>query len=546
MKKIFLTALTVCCTSFTGIFAQDITSESGSTAADSIVSESVSEIMIEENQVSEEIDSLLSLWYVKNTINSDEITREMAMEQTPIYFGDSIYESVLKKIPTTFPLVYNQKVKEWIEMYIRKGKYLIPTFLGLSKYYFPKIEQVLDQYGIPLELKYLTIVESALNPLAVSRTGATGLWQFMYGTGRMYGLEVTTLVDDRRDPDKETIAAAQFLKDLYSIYGDWALVIAAYNCGPGNVNRAIKRSGGKTSFWEIYKYLPMETRGYVPAFISVNYIMNNYEAHGYKPFNVNLPQYSDTVLIKDKLHFGQVSAMLGVSVDELRSLNPQYKKDIIPGNIKPMTLRLPGEMSTKFAEVEGQIYKYQDSIFFTPQKNIEVARANTPVTPSHSGGTSRATYTPEPCDNSVPAGSSKLIYTVKQGDTFGFISNWYDVKIAKIKCWNNISRDRLNVGQKLTIYVPTKRLNSYKNINNMTFEQKQAHQSNQIVAQSGTKGQKLDSNYEYYTIRKGDNLNTIASHYPGISDKDIMKINGFSATDVRKLQIGQVIKIRKK
>ena len=214
MKKIFLTALTVCCTSFTGIFAQDITSESGSTAADSIVSESVSEIMIEENQVSEEIDSLLSLWYVKNTINSDEITREMAMEQTPIYFGDSIYESVLKKIPTTFPLVYNQKVKEWIEMYIRKGKYLIPTFLGLSKYYFPKIEQVLDQYGIPLELKYLTIVESALNPLAVSRTGATGLWQFMYGTGRMYGLEVTTLVDDRRDPDKETIAAAQFLKDL--------------------------------------------------------------------------------------------------------------------------------------------------------------------------------------------------------------------------------------------------------------------------------------------------------------------------------------------
>ncbi|MEE3448539.1 MAG: lytic transglycosylase domain-containing protein, partial [Bacteroidales bacterium] len=320
MKKFFFTVMTVCCAG--GVFAQDF-SENDSLSVDSLVTGSVSEILIEENQVTSEIDSMLSLWYIKNTINSEAITRDMVLE-TPVYFGDSVYESVLKNIPTTFPLVYNQKVKDWIEMYLRRGKYLIPTFLGLSQYYFPKIEQVLDQYGIPLELKYLTIVESALNPLAVSRTGATGLWQFMYGTGRMYGLEVTTLVDDRRDPDKETIAAAQFLKDLYSIYGDWALVIAAYNCGPGNVNRAIKRSGGKTSFWEIYQYLPKETRGYVPAFISVNYIMNNYEAHGYKPFNVNMPQYSDTVIIHDKLHFGQISGMLGVSVDELRTLNPQY------------------------------------------------------------------------------------------------------------------------------------------------------------------------------------------------------------------------------
>ena len=539
MKKFLLTALTLCCTG--GIFAQDLT-ENDSLSVDSLVTGSVSEILIEENQVTSEIDSMLSLWYVKNTINSEAITRDMVLE-SPVYFGDSVYENVLKNIPTTFPLVYNQKVKDWIEMYLRRGKYLIPTFLGLSQYYFPKIEQVLDQYGIPLELKYLTIVESALNPLAVSRTGATGLWQFMYGTGRMYGLEVTTLVDDRRDPDKETIAAAQFLKDLYSIYGDWALVIAAYNCGPGNVNRAIKRSGGKTSFWEIYQYLPKETRGYVPAFISVNYIMNNYEAHGYKPFNVNMPQYSDTVIIHDKLHFGQISGMLGVSVDELRTLNPQYKKDIIPGNIKPMSLRLPSDYAAKFAENEQTIYTYLDSVYFSPQKNLEIARQSVPTNPSSSR---YANYTPEPCDNSVPAGSSKLTYTVKQGDTFGFIANWYGVKVAKLKCWNNISRDRLNVGQKLTVHVPTKRLNSYKNIDNMTFDQKQAQQSNQIVAQSNTTGKKLDAGYEYYTIRKGDNLNTIAAHYPGISDQDIMKINGFSASDVRRLQIGQVIKIRKK
>lgn len=543
MKKFFISALSVCCLGLNSVFAQDVDNQDN-LADDPLVSNSLSEIAVEENQVSEEIDSLLSLWYVKNSINSQEMTREMASENSPIYYSDSIYASVLKSIPTTFPLVYNQKVKEWIEMYIRRGKYLMPTLLGLSKYYFPKIEQVFDQYGIPLELKYLTIVESALNPVAVSRTGATGLWQFMYGTGRMYDLEVTTLVDDRRDPDKETVAAAKFLRDLYNIYGDWALVIAAYNCGPGNVNRAIKRSGGKTNFWEIYPYLPMETRGYVPAFISVNYLMNNYKAHGYAPFKVDMPSYSDTVMITDKLHFGQVSGVLGITIDELRTLNPQYKKDIIPGDVKPMSLRLPGDLSTKFAEQEAQIYAYQDSIFFTPQKIVEVNKESRTNTGSSTTRTS--SYNPPPCDSSVPAGSSKLVYTVKQGDTFGFIANWYNVTVAKIKCWNNIDRDRINVGQKLTIYVPTKRLNTYKNIDNMTFEQKQAQNSSQIVSQSSTTGKKLDASYEYYTIRKGDNLNTIAKHYSGITEQDIMRINGFTAADVRKLQIGQVIKIRKK
>ena len=496
----------------------------------------------EQTLVSESIDSLFALYYIKNTINSKEMAEEVAHSGGPVFYSDSIYSEGLSKIPTTFPLVYNQDVKKWIEMYIRRGKYLIPSLLGLSQYYFPMIEPVLDQYNIPLELKYLTIVESALNPRAVSRTGATGLWQFMYGTGKMYDLEVTTLVDERRDPAKETVAAAQFLRDLYNIYGDWALVIAAYNCGPGNVNRAIKRSGGRTNFWEIYQYLPKETRGYVPAFISVNYIMTYYKEHGYTPVKVEMPSFHDTVMVTSKLHFGQVEGVLGVPIEQLRELNPQYKKDIIPGNIKAAPLRLPEDYATKFVEQEKAIYAYKDSVFFAPSVNYEQISRSAYV-PSSRGSYN---YEPEPCDPSVPAGSSKLIYTVKSGDTFGFIANWYDVKLAKLKCWNNISSNKLSIGQKLTVYVPTKKLNTYKNVDNMTFAQKQAMSSNNIVSQSASSGKPLDKNYEYYTIRKGDNLSTIASRYPGISDKDIMQINGFTANDVRRLQIGQIIKIRKK
>lgn len=498
--------------------------------------------MDEQTLVSESIDSLFALYYIKNTINSKEMAEEVAHAGGPVFYSDSIYSEGLSKIPTTFPLVYNQDVKRWIEMYIRRGKYLIPSLLGLSQYYFPMIEPVLDQYNIPLELKYLTIVESALNPRAVSRTGATGLWQFMYGTGKMYDLEVTTLVDERRDPAKETVAAAQFLRDLYNIYGDWALVIAAYNCGPGNVNRAIKRSGGRTNFWEIYQYLPKETRGYVPAFISVNYIMTYYKEHGYNPVKVEMPSFHDTVMVNNKLHFGQVEGMLGIPIEQLRELNPQYKKDIIPGNIKPAPLRLPEDYANKFVEQEKEIYAYKDSVFFAPSVNYEQISHSAYVPSSRNN----YHYAAEPCDPSVPAGSSKLIYTVKSGDTFGFIANWYNVKLAKLKCWNNISSNKLSIGQKLTVYVPTKKLNTYKNVDNMTFAQKQAMSSNNIVSQSASSGKPLDKNYEYYTIRKGDNLSTIASRYPGISDKDIMQINGFTANDVRRLQIGQIIKIRKK
>lgn len=541
MQKFILSLLTAGCITAVSTVAVAQNDDSLST----VEFTPAEEMRIEENQVSAGIDSLLSLWYIKNTIDSKDVSTKIDSNAVPVFYSDSIYEACLKQIPTTFPLVYNQKVKDWIEMYIRRGKYLMPMLLSMSQYYFPMIEPVFDKYDIPLELKYLTIVESALNPRAVSRAGATGLWQFMYGTGKMYGLEINSLVDERRDPAKETEAAAKFLKDLYDIYGDWALVIAAYNCGPGNVNKAIKRSGGKTNFWDIYKYLPMETRGYVPAFISVNYLMNFYKQHNYVAVPVQMPTYTDTVTVNKKLHFGQVSEMLGISMDLLRDLNPQYKKDIIPGQLSPAPLRLPADYAVRFADQEKQIYAYKDSIYFAPQNGKPEFRQTATTTAARST-TSTTAHHYDPCDASIPAGSTKLVYTVKQGDTFGFISNWYDVKITKLKCWNNISGNNLKTGQKLTVYVPTKKLNAYKNINTMTFEQKQAQKSNAIVAQSSASGKTLDKNFEYYTIRKGDNLSTIAARYQGITDQDIMKINGFTAADVRRLQIGQVIKIRRR
>ena len=358
MQKFILSLLTAGC--LTAVSTVATAQENDSLNVSDVEFTPAEELRIEEGQVSDGIDSLLSLWYIKNTMDSKEMRSTVDSDALPVFYSDSIYEACLKQIPTTFPLVYNQKVKDWIEMYIRRGKYLMPMILGMSQYYFPMIEPVFDKYDIPLELKYLTIVESALNPRAVSRAGATGLWQFMYGTGKMYGLEINSLIDDRRDPAKETEAAAKFLKDLYNIYGDWALVIAAYNCGPGNVNKAIKRSGGKTNFWDIYKYLPMETRGYVPAFISVNYLMNFYKQHNYTPVQVQMPAYSDTVMVSQKLHLGQVSEMLGISMDLLRDLNPQYKKDIIPGQLKPEPLRLPADLSVKFADQEKEIYAYKD------------------------------------------------------------------------------------------------------------------------------------------------------------------------------------------
>lgn len=346
---------------------------------------------------------------------------------TDVAYPDSVYINRLYSLPTEMELVYNPVVRSYIDMYTGRMRGSVEYFLGKSDYYFPIFEQALDKYGLPLELKYLPIIESALNPTIASRMGATGLWQFMIGTGKMYDLEVNTLVDERRDPLKSTDAAARYLRDLHNIYGDWNLVIAAYNCGPGNVNKAIKRSGGQTDYWAIYPYLPKETRGYVPAFIAAAYVMNYYSEHNICPFEYKYTHSTDTIVVDKQLHLQQVAEVLNVPLDELRTLNPQYKKDIVPGEFKSYVLNLPSMNAVEFEVQRDSIFSYKATEFLAHRKV---------VTPSG--------YT-------ASVGTDAKRYKVRRGDNLASIANKHGVSATQIKRWNGLKSNRLRAGQILAV-----------------------------------------------------------------------------------------------
>ena len=284
------------------------------------------------------LDSLLNDWKAKNYI---DLGKDCSTSEINPLFSDSVYIDRLSRIPAVMEMPYNEIIRKFIDMYTGRLRNQVSFMLSACNFYMPIFEEALDAYNLPLELRYLPIIESALNPSAVSRAGASGLWQFMLATGKMYGLESNSLVDERRDPIKATWAAARYLKELYAIYGDWNLVIAAYNCGPGTINKAIRRANGKTDYWEIYNFLPKETRGYVPAFIAANYVMTYYCDHNICPMETNIPASTDTIQVNKKLHFEQIADICGVSLEQIKSLNPQYKKNVIPGDSKPYTLRLP-------------------------------------------------------------------------------------------------------------------------------------------------------------------------------------------------------------
>lgn len=311
-------------------------------------------------------DNLVNSWFVKHY--TAKINHEGYRNNTPA--DDATYIKRLSKLPNVIELPYNNIVRKSIEQYINRRSF-VEYLLAIEPVYFPMIEETLDKYGLPLELKYLTIVESALNPTARSRRGASGLWQFMMSTGKSYGLEINSLIDERRDPVKSTVAACRYLKDLYDIYGEWNLVIAAYNCGAGNVNKAIRRANGKMDFWKIYGFLPRETRAYVPLFIAANYMMNYYAYHQLYPAQMEMPSATDTVMINQRMHFDQISTLLNIDKEELRALNPQYKKDIIPGNGKPYALKLPSQLAYTFAEKEKDIANYNTEGLSTTHSTVE-------------------------------------------------------------------------------------------------------------------------------------------------------------------------------
>lgn len=375
------------------------------------------------------LDSLLRDWKAKNYI---DIGKDCETSTVNPVFPDSVYIDRLSRMPVIMEMPYNDVVRKFIDQYTGRLRNNVAFMLSAGNFYIPIFEEALDAYNLPLELKYLPVIESAFNPSAVSRAGAAGLWQFMLETGKIYGLETNSLVDERLDPIKSTWAAARYLKELYSIYGDWNLVIAAYNCGPGNINKAIRRAGGESDYWKIYPYLPKETQGYVPAFIAANYVMNYYCNHNICPMETNIPAHTDTIQVNRRLHLRQVADVCGVSMEQLKSLNPQYKHDILPGNAKPYTLRLPLEQVSTFIDNQDSIYAYRTDELL---KNRSVVAVNSP-----SGSKSKA------------SGSGKARYhTVKKGETLGRIAQRYHVSVKNLQRWNGLKGTNISAGKRLKI-----------------------------------------------------------------------------------------------
>ena len=380
------------------------------------------------------LDSLLNDWKAKNYI---DLGKDCSTAEINPLFSDSVYIDRLSRIPAIMEMPYNDIIRKFIDMYAGRLRNQVSFMLSACNFYMPIFEEALDAYGLPLELRYLPIIESALNPSAVSRAGASGLWQFMIGTGKIYGLESNSLVDERRDPIKATWAAARYLKEMYDIYGDWNLVIAAYNCGPGTINKAIRRANGETDYWKIYNYLPKETRGYVPAFIAANYVMTYYCDHNICPMETNIPASTDTVQVNKNLHFEQIADLCNVPLDQIKSLNPQYKKQMIPGDSKPYTLRLPIDAISTFIDKQDTIYTHRADELFRNRKTVAVKD----ITPA----TRKTT--------SAVAGKGNLTYyTIKSGDTLSTIARKYGVTIKDIQRWNGMSSTKIAAGKRLKIY----------------------------------------------------------------------------------------------
>lgn len=417
---------------------------------------------------------------------------------------DSILEERMAILngQTPFDLRYNEYTKAFINLYVNKKRKLSSSVLSLAPIYFPMIEEALDRFEMPLELKYLAVVESALNPSARSHAGALGLWQFMYRTGKMYDLEVTSYYDDRMNPYKATVAACEFMTDLYKLYGDWNLVLAAYNSGPGNVNKAIRRSGGHKDYWKIRAWLPRETRGYVPAFIAVNYMMNYAEEHHIYPENNQLYSNNiDTVELNRAISFDQLVDYLDISKEELAFYNPTYKLDFIPEEKQSKTLCLPVSKIGIYLMNEKAIY-------------ADIRRQE--IKDSLSGKEKEEEIT------------NSTIHYVKSGEFLGYIANRYNCRVSELMAWNNLRSTRLNPGDKLIIYTK----------GSVTASAQKAPTS----APKKVEEIRTDAKYQVHVVRSGDTLWDIAKEYSDISVNDLKRLNG--NLDFKRLKPGMQVKVK--
>ncbi|MCF8369017.1 MAG: LysM peptidoglycan-binding domain-containing protein [Bacteroidales bacterium] len=515
------------------------------------------------------MDSLVALNFYTNLTFTDDTnqlnTFLFAKDSIPVY-PDSVIIKQLEDLnrETIMELSFNKYVKNYIVAYSQKRREVASRVLGLSEVYFPLFEEYLDKYNMPLELKYLAVVESALNPTANSRAGAKGLWQFMYSTGKLYGLKVNSLVDDRFDPIKSTDAACRHLQDLYNIYGNWALALAAYNSGPGNVNKAIRRAGGTKSYWAVWPYLPRETRGYVPAFIAVAYIMNHAADYNLYPIHPGIfHQEIDTVMINDVLSFDQISELMGISMDELKFLNPAYKTGIIPAKKdQAYVLRLPYPYIGPFVEKEKELYAYKTKkgiekekllaeIKKATERNIHIVRSGENlglIAQKNRCSVSNIKSWNNLRSNTIYPGQKLVIYapgytgpkttsttstatdvsdrdknthTVKNGENLGLIANKYKCSVSDLKAWNNLKGNTIQPKQKLIVYEP------------------------KVTPMETTKKPETseEGGFVYHTVRSGDTLWDIAKLYDGVSVEQIKELNNIRNS--KRLKPGQKLKVKK-
>lgn len=454
------------------------------------------------------LDTLLNKRY-KDYYSLSKKRKPISTEE--IRNKDRLYRERINTMESAIPLTYNAVVRDAIELYVNRRSNLLSNMLTKSAYYFPIIEEALDRHNLPLELKYLAIVESALNPTAVSRMGATGLWQFMLRTGKIYGLHIDSLIDERRDPHKSSDAMCRYFKDMFALYGDWLLSIAAYNCGPGNVNKAIRRAGGSKDFWVIYPYLPRETRSYVPFFIAAFYAMEHYQEHQIRPRDIKVPLAVDTIHINTQQDFRTLSQLTKVDIDLIRELNPKYRREIVPGNNRTQVVVLPAA----------------EAIFFAAHKDSILAhhKIKTPKNYEYSDDAPSVTT------------SKKIIrHRVARGETLSRVARKYGVDIEDIKKWNRLRSNRLKRGQTLKIELVT---SSTPEPNIKEAAEQEPVTSTPIEESSTKPNTPVTPDVIQHKVARGETLSSISRKY-GVTIDDLIKWNNLSGTQLRQ---GQSLKI---